>query len=160
MSIIKPIRGREKTCRKARFSRFCGPAGRPASIIKSVLPPRRRRGLLFPRGKSSKSTLKGADPLENPLNVLFCLRYDLMDWLSCGVHGAVSSTYSCGYALLPGEAAGGLRCAKRAAYSVQREGTAAQQRNLPLEFVGSRRSPAHQRRHSNRTKQGIVGGQK
>ena len=37
-----------------------------------------------------------------------------MDWLSCGVQWAVSSAYFCGCALLSGEAAGGLRCAKRA----------------------------------------------
>ncbi len=50
-----------------------------ASLLKSVLPPRRRRGVLFPCGKRTKSTLKGASP---PLRIpcitgVICLRYEL-----------------------------------------------------------------------------------
>ena len=41
--------------------------------------------------------------------------------------------------------------------AVRRE--AAQQQAQPIEPVGSRRSPAHQRRHEGRTNPGIVGGQ-
>ena len=120
------------------------PVSRGYPVISCGCPLRGDGGLLFPCRKSSKSALKGrCAPLENPLNVLFCLRYDLVDWWFCGVQWAVSGRSVGGYALLPGEAAGALRQVR----SVQRGGTTAQQRNLPLEPVVSRRSPAHQRRY-------------
>jgi len=87
---------------------------------------------------------------------LIILRYDLRDWLSCGVLWAASGPCSCGFALPVDPSAGLVPIVYRLVLFVNPAPTgdglapieeAAQQQNLPLEQVGSRRSPAHLGRH-------------
>ena len=51
-------------------------------------------------GKVAKVPSRGLLPLENPSHVFIYLRYDLIDWLSCGVLWAASRRSVGGCALL------------------------------------------------------------
>ena len=99
--------------------------------------------------------------------VLFCLRCDLEDWLFCGVPWAASGRSVCGYALLadiaaapkaPASTIGARRYSAVLAVDADQFKKRRSSDPPPIDPVGSRRSPARQRRHWLRTKQGIVGG--